>query len=138
MESPLGMPLATRRGMIGEESSVDTVAAPVLETAQPRPREGWRGNGRGSPKRLDHRKQFSLLLVRGDGMRVLRFNFPRPLAVGSFVSLAVLVSAMGVVVGDYLKLRHLTREAVTYADQIAEQRKTIAGFNQRIAGLSKE
>jgi murein DD-endopeptidase MepM/ murein hydrolase activator NlpD len=87
---------------------------------------------------LDRRKQFSLLLVRGDGMRVLRFNFPRPLAVGSFVTLAVLVSITGAIVGDYLKLRHLTREAVTYADQIAEQRRTIESFNQRVAALTKE
>jgi murein DD-endopeptidase MepM/ murein hydrolase activator NlpD len=87
---------------------------------------------------LDRRKQFSLLLVRGDGVRVLRFNFPRPLAVGSFATLAVLVSVIGVVVGDYFKLRELTREAVTHADQIAEQRKTIAAFNHRVADLTKE
>jgi murein DD-endopeptidase MepM/ murein hydrolase activator NlpD len=87
---------------------------------------------------LDRRKQFSLLLVRGDGMRVLRFNFARPLATASFLLLAVTVSVTGAVVGDYLKLRHLTREAVTYADQIAEQRKTIDAFNQRVAALSKE
>jgi len=76
--------------------------------------------------------------VRGDGMRVLRFNFARPVAVGSFLTLAVVVSVTGAVVGDYMKLRHLTREAVTYADQIAEQQKTIDGFNQRVAALSKE
>ncbi|MEX2148261.1 MAG: M23 family metallopeptidase [Candidatus Rokuibacteriota bacterium] len=87
---------------------------------------------------MDRRKQFSLLLVRGDGMRVLRFNFARPVAVGSFVALAAVVSVVGAVVGDYLKLRHLTAEAVTYADQIAEQRKTIGVFNQRIAALGKE
>lgn len=71
-------------------------------------------------------------------MRVLRFNFARPVAVGSFVALAAVVSVVGAVVGDYLKLRHLTAEAVTYADQIAEQRKTIGVVNQRIAALSKE
>lgn len=124
--------------MIGEESSVDTVPAPVLETAQPGACEGWPRDGRGRPKRLDRRKQFSLLLVRGDGMRVLRFNFARPLAVGSFLTLAVLVSVTGAIVGDYFKLRQLTREAVTFADQIAEQRKTIDTVNQRIAVLSKE
>jgi murein DD-endopeptidase MepM/ murein hydrolase activator NlpD len=123
--------------MMGDESFVDTIPAPVLETAQPA-HEGWPRDGRGRPKGLDRRKQFSLLLVRGDGMRVLRFNFARPLAVGSFVALAALVSVTGAVVGDYLKLRHLTAEAATYAGQIAEQRKTIAAFNQRIAALSKE
>ena len=125
--------------MMGEDSSVDTVPAPVLETAQqPGAREGWPRHGRGRPKRLDRRKQFSLLLVRGDGIRVLRFNFARLLAVASFVTLAILVSVTGAVVGDYVKLRHLTREAVTFSDQIAEQRKTIDAVNQRIAALSKE
>ena len=71
-------------------------------------------------------------------MRVLRFNFARPVAVGSFVALAAVVSVTGAVVGDYLKLRHLTREAATYADQITEQRKTIESVNRRIAALGKE
>jgi murein DD-endopeptidase MepM/ murein hydrolase activator NlpD len=124
--------------MIGEESSVDTAGEPVLDAAPPRAQVSWPRDGRGRPKRVDRRKQFSLLIVRGDGMRVLRFNFPRPLAVGSFLALATVVSVTGAIVGDYLKLRHLTREAVTFADQIAEQRKTIDGFNQRIAALSKE
>ena len=138
MDPAFGMPLATRTEVMGEESRVDTVPAPVLETAQPAVRERLPYEGQGRPKRLDRRKQFSLLLVRGDGVRVLRFNFPRPLAVGVFVSVAVLVSATGVVVGDYFKLRQLTREAVTFADQIAEQRKAIDASNQRIAALTKE
>ena len=124
--------------MMGEESSVDTVPAPMLETAQPGVREGWPRDGRGRPKGLDRRKQFSLLLVRGDGMRVLRFNFTRTLALGSFVTLALFVSVTGAVVGNYLKLRQLTLEAVTYGDQIAEQHKTIDAVNRRIAALSKE
>ena len=121
------MRLATKARMIGEESSVDAARARLLEAA-----------GRARPKRVDHRKQFSLLLVRGDGMRVLRFNFARPVAVGSFVSLAMVVSITGAIMGDYVKLRQLTREAVTFADQIAEQRKTIDASNQRIAALTKE
>jgi murein DD-endopeptidase MepM/ murein hydrolase activator NlpD len=115
------MPLATKARMIGQESSIHSVREPVAR-----------------PKPLDRRKQFSLLLVRGDGMRVLRFNFARPVAVGSFVSLAALVAITSAIVGDYVKLRQLTREAVTFADQIAAQRKTIEASNQRIAALTKE
>ena len=122
---------------MGDESRVDTVPAPMLETAEPGVRERLPYDGQGRATRLDRRKQFSLLLVRGDGMRVLRFNFPRPLAVGAFVTVAVLVSATAVVVGDYFKLRQLTREAVTFADQIAEQRKAIDVSNQRIAALTE-
>src|SRR5918992_1025162 len=138
MESRLGMPLATMPRVMREDSSVDTVAERALETGRRRAWGRWPRAGRVKPKRFDHRKQFSLLLVRGDGVRVVRFNFARPLAVGSFVTLAVIVSAAGAVVGDYLKLRHLTREAVTFADQIAEQRKTIESSNQRIAALTRE
>jgi murein DD-endopeptidase MepM/ murein hydrolase activator NlpD len=130
--------LRRRRGVIDGEPSVDPVRAPMLERARSRAWRAWRSAGRGTPKRLDRRKQFSVLLVRGDGVRVLRFNFPRPLAVGSFATLAVLVAVIGVVVGDYFKLRQLTREAVTHADQIAEQRKTLAAFNHRVADLTKE
>ena len=126
------------RGMMGEESVDAAVAEPVPAAAQPRAREGSPHDSRGRGKQWDRRKQFSFLLVRGDGMRVLRFNFARPLAVGSFVGLGVLVSVTGAIVGDYVKLRHLTREAVTFADQIAEQRKTIEASNQRIAALTKE
>ncbi|PYO47283.1 MAG: metalloendopeptidase [Candidatus Rokuibacteriota bacterium] len=84
------------------------------------------------------RRQFSLLVMRGDGVRVVRFNFARPLAVAGFVALAGVVSVMGALIGDWIQLRQLTRESVTFAAQIAEQRKTIDDFNHRVADLRKE
>jgi len=87
---------------------------------------------------VDRRRQFSLLIVRGDGERVLRFNFPRPAAVGVGVVLAVIVSITGILVGDWLKLRELTREAVTFSEQIQQQRATINTFNRRVAELRQE
>jgi murein DD-endopeptidase MepM/ murein hydrolase activator NlpD len=84
------------------------------------------------------RRQFSLLVVRGDGARVVRFNFARPVAVAGFVVLAVVVSAMGALLGNWLQLRSLTREAVTFHAQLTEQRKTIDDFNRRVAELRKE
>jgi len=77
-------------------------------------------------------------VVRGDGVRVVRFNFARPLAIAAFGLLAVIVSVTGALVGDWLQLRELTRESVTFAVQIAEQRKTIDDFNRRVAELRKE
>ncbi len=71
-------------------------------------------------------------------MRVVRFNFARPLAIGVFVTVAVVVSATGALLGDWLQLRQLTREAVTFHAQIAEQRRTIDDFNRRVAELRKE
>ena len=84
------------------------------------------------------RAQFSLLIVRGDGERVLRFNFPRAAALGAAVSFAVILSFVGLLIGDWLKLRELTREAVTFANTIAQQRATIEATNHRLAQLRKE
>lgn len=83
-------------------------------------------------------KRYSLLVVRGDGARVLRFNFPRPAAVGAFVVVAVAVSVVGALVGDWVQLRRLTREAQTFSRQLAEQRTTIDGFNRRVGELRQE
>jgi murein DD-endopeptidase MepM/ murein hydrolase activator NlpD len=82
--------------------------------------------------------QFNLLVVRGDGARVLRLRFPRRLA---FCALAVAglgsvgVTALAV---DYFQLRHLIRGAVTFRDESARQRATIDSFNQRVADLRRE
>jgi murein DD-endopeptidase MepM/ murein hydrolase activator NlpD len=87
---------------------------------------------------VNRRRQFSLLIVRGDGERVLRFNFPRPAAIGTGIVLALTVSVTGALVGDWLKLRELTREAVTFSDQIQQQRATINAFNRRVAEIRQD
>jgi murein DD-endopeptidase MepM/ murein hydrolase activator NlpD len=86
----------------------------------------------------DRRGQFSLLIVRGDGERVLRLNFPRRSAVVAGLVLGLAVSVTGVLFGDWMKLRELTREAVTFQDQIEHQRATINAFNRRVAEVRKE
>lgn len=84
------------------------------------------------------RAQFSLLIVRGDGERVLRFNFARSAVLGAAVSLAVSISFIGLLLGDWLKLKELTREASTFANTIAQQRATIEATNHKVAQLRKE
>ena len=84
------------------------------------------------------RAQFSILIVRGDGERVLRFNFARSAALAAAVSLAVAVSFVGLLIGDWLKLKELTREAVTFANTIAQQRATIEATNHKLAQLRKD
>jgi murein DD-endopeptidase MepM/ murein hydrolase activator NlpD len=83
------------------------------------------------------RGQFSLLIVRGDGERVLRFNFARSAALGAAVSLALSVSLVGLLIGDWLKLKELTRDA-TFANTIAQQRATIDATNHKLAQLRRE
>ena len=82
--------------------------------------------------------QFSLLIVRGDGTKVVRFNFTRPVARGAFAALALAVSVVGTLATDWVQLRELTREARTFARQIAEQHATIDSFNRRVVDLRQE
>jgi murein DD-endopeptidase MepM/ murein hydrolase activator NlpD len=84
------------------------------------------------------RAQFSLLIVRGDGERVLRFNFARSVALGAAISLALTISFVGLLLGDWLKLKELTRDASTFANTIAQQRATIEATNHKLAQLRKE
>ena len=129
------------------DSAVDSAPRAMLETAQLHARESWLGDGggrtnvplpRGRRNRLNRRNQFSLLIVRGDGVRMLRFNFRRPVAVAGFGVLAVSVSVLGALVGDWVQLRTLTREASGFSAQLTEQRATIDHFNRRIADLRQE
>jgi peptidase M23-like protein len=95
--------------------------------------------GSSSRKRVNHLgNRFSLLIVRGDGVRVMRVNFRRPLAMAGFAALAITVSVFGALVGDWMHLRALTRDAADLTAQLDEQRRTIAGFNGRVADLRHE
>jgi murein DD-endopeptidase MepM/ murein hydrolase activator NlpD len=93
---------------------------------------------RRKPASVNRRGQFSLLIVRGDGVRVLRFNFPRPAAIGAGLALAAVVAVTGALVGDWVKLRELTREAVTFQRQIEDQRTAINAFNRRVSEIRQE
>src|SRR5438105_13012998 len=116
-----------------DESAVDTVVDPVLEPAQPS-----RPDPRRAGVRVSGRDQFSLLIVRGDGTKVVRFNFTRPVARGAFAALALAVSVVGTLATDSVQLRELTREARTFARQIAEQHATIDSLNRRVVDLRQE
>src|SRR4051794_34676323 len=95
----------------GEESLVDSGDGAVLESPNPETlaRSGSGAVAGAHPgrkrNRLSRRSQFSLLIVRGDGARVLRFNFSRPNVVGAGVVLAVMVSVSGALVGDWAHMR---------------------------------
>src|SRR5262245_49538518 len=112
------------------ESSVDGAQGPVLEPPQPGSlaRTGAGGVAGANPRRRrigsNHRSQFSLLIVRGDGSRVIRLNIPRPTAVGAGVAIAAVVTLTGVMMGDWVQLREAYKDAATFHEQIAEQRNT--------------
>jgi peptidase M23-like protein len=86
----------------------------------------------------DRRRQFSLLVVRGDGERVLRLNVPRPAIIAAGLAVVVALSTTAGLARDWLKLRALTRDAVTFQDQIQQQRATIETFNRRVVDMRRE
>jgi murein DD-endopeptidase MepM/ murein hydrolase activator NlpD len=135
------MPVAPSR----EERPVDARRSPGPEAQKFRLLGGRQDLGKlaGASSRRgrygeSRRRQFSLLVVRGDGERVLRFNFPRPAIVATGLALAVTLSTTAVLVGDWLKLRALTRDAVTFQEQIRQQRVTIDTLNRRVVDIRRE
>jgi murein DD-endopeptidase MepM/ murein hydrolase activator NlpD len=111
--------------------------APPATSARPAPR-GFAAAPRRGRYGASRRSQFSLLIVRGDGVRVLRFNFARTAAIAASILLATTVAVTALLVGDWVQLRELTREAVTFNEQIQQQRATISTFNRRVAEIRQE
>lgn len=84
------------------------------------------------------RRQYSLLVVRGDGSRVVRINLPRRAAAVAVVVLVGVASALGAVVGDWLQLRELRREGRIEGAVAAEQRRALETISRRITALSRD
>lgn len=88
---------------------------------------------------MRRRKHFSLLVVRGDGARVLRFNFPKHLVIAGLVCLVVASAVVGILAADWFQLRRVGREAARpLADQVAAQRVALDAVNRKITELRRE
>src|SRR5882762_6853120 len=114
--------------LVADSSGTPEMEAPPAPVAAAAPRR---------PRRTG-RQQFSLLIVRGDGSRVVRFNFPRPAVLAAFAGVALAVTTFGALFGDWVQLRQLTIEARTFKAQLAEQQATIDSFNRRVVELRTE
>ena len=97
-----------------------------------------RAESRNQLKRVDHRRQFSLLIVRGDGARVLRVNFPQRLPALLLVVLTLAACALGVLLGDWWKVREKMQASAHLFQQIEDQQAIIDSFNRRVAELRRE
>jgi biotin carboxyl carrier protein len=82
--------------------------------------------------------RFSLVLVRGDGARVLRLSFPRRLPIILLVGSAVCAFGLTAVVGDWWQSRSKMRDAGSLLHVIETQRATIAGLKGRMAEVQTE
>ena len=86
--------------------------------------------------RRPHR--FNLLIVHGDGTRVLRLNLPRWLLYGSLTVLLLAVSTLGAIFGDYVSLKQQFGKVAALQRQTAEQQALIESFHTRIAQVRNE
>jgi len=127
--------MSTRHAVdVAETQPVDGLNEPMLETAQDRGRPLTQGRS----ARVNHKKQFSLLVVRGDGARVLRLSFPRRLPMTLLVVGVLVASGLGVVIGDWWHVRQRIRDSASLYKQIDEQRAMIDKFNRRVTELRME
>ncbi len=83
-------------------------------------------------------RRFNLLIVHGDGMRVLRLNLPRWIAYGGLALLALAVSTLGAIYGDYISLKRQFGRVAALQRQTAEQQTLIESFHTRIAEVRGE
>ena len=81
---------------------------------------------------------FNLLIVHGDGSRIVRLRLPRWMLWGGLLTLVLGVSTLGAIFGDYLSLKHETSHIGTLRQQVQEQAKLIDGFYRRTGELRKE
>ena len=83
-------------------------------------------------------KRFNLLIVHGDGTRVLRLNFPRWILYGGLTALALAVSTLGAIYGDYISLKRQFSHVAALQQQVVEQQTLIDSFHRRIAEVRSE
>lgn len=83
-------------------------------------------------------RRFNLLIVHGDGTRVLRLNFPRWIAYGGLTLLVLAVSTLGAIYGDYISLKRQFGRVAALQRQTAEQQALIESFHRRIAEVRGE
>ncbi|MBI2154311.1 MAG: M23 family metallopeptidase [Candidatus Rokubacteria bacterium] len=83
-------------------------------------------------------KRFNLLIVHGDGTRVLRLNLPRWVLYGGLTVLALAVSTLGAIYGDYISLKRQFSQVAGLQQQVVEQRALIDSFQGRIAEVRSE
>ena len=81
---------------------------------------------------------FNLLIVHGDGSRIVRLRLPRWLLWGGLLTLVLGVSTLGAIFGDYVSLKYENSQVGTLRQQVREQAKLIDGFYRRTGELRKE
>jgi len=87
---------------------------------------------------VDRGTQWSLLLVRGDGRRVVRLSFSRRLPLAILIGAGALAVGVGAVVGEWRLARVRTHDVVGVTRELDAQRGTIGALKARMAEVQDE
>jgi len=87
---------------------------------------------------LNRGNRFSLVLVRGDGARIVRFSFPRGLPIVILAGFLLLGAGLAAVAADWWMSRAGSREVGGLLRVIEAQRATISGLKGRMAEVQTE
>jgi murein DD-endopeptidase MepM/ murein hydrolase activator NlpD len=87
---------------------------------------------------VSRRQDFRLVVVRGDGTRILRVTFGRRFLVAVAASVFLVSGLVSAVAMDWLELRRITRDLRPRVPEILEHRATIERLYGRIGELRRE
>jgi len=82
--------------------------------------------------------RFNLLIINGDGTRILRLTFPHWVLWAGLGSLGLAVSTLGAISGDYASLRRQVPEVQALQRQVAGQQAFVDSSHRRIAEVRAE
>ena len=86
-------------------------------------------------------RRFNVLLVRGDGTRVLRLTLPRwviGITLGGVaVGIALVATSLGAIYSDYLSLRHQRDTMSVLLPRLAEQQGLLESYQSRVRDWSE-
>src|SRR4249920_638478 len=106
------------------------------------PRPATRRSWRSGSREMVRSRRFNVLLVRGDGTRVLRLTLPRwviGVTLGGVgVGIALVATSLGAIYSDYLSLRHQRDTMSLLLPKLTEQQGLLESYQSRVRDLRSE
>jgi murein DD-endopeptidase MepM/ murein hydrolase activator NlpD len=84
------------------------------------------------------RPPLRLLVVCGDGSRVVRFGLPRWIAYGAAALVTATLGGLAGLSGEYLFLKRQQGEVVALRQRVGNQREIISAFQKRVASVRSD
>ena len=83
-------------------------------------------------------RRLNLLILRGDGRRIIRLTLPRWVPYAGLTLFALVISTIAAIFGDYISLKKQWWEMAALQQEVATHRTLTGGFHQRIAEVQRE